>query len=113
MSKVALNSVCKIIGGYAFKSSLMSSTPSKYQVIKMSNLYKGSFDLSRNPSFLNEINDRQKSFFLKDGDIFITLTGTVGKRDYGYSVLIKEPNNLLLNQRVCLIRPDQSKMALI
>ena len=110
MSKVALNSVCKIIGGYAFKSGLMSSTPGKYQVIKMSSLYKGGFDLSRNPSFLNDIDDRQKSFLLKDGDILITLTGTVGKRDYGYSVLIKEPNNLLLNQRVCLIRPDQSKM---
>lgn len=110
MSKVALNSVCKIIGGYAFKSGLMSSTPGKYQVIKMSNLYKGSFDLSRNASFLNDIDDRQKSFLLKDGDILITLTGTVGKRDYGYSVLIKEPNNLLLNQRVCLIRPDRSKI---
>ena len=109
MRKVALNSVCKIIGGYAFKSSLMQSTPEKYQVVKMSNLYRGDFDLSRNSSYLKEINDRERHFLLKDGDILITLTGTVGKRDYGYSVLVKNSHNLLLNQRVCLIRPDHSR----
>ena len=87
----------------------MQSTPEKYQVVKMSNLYRGDFDLSRNSSYLKEINDRERYFLLKDGDILITLTGTVGKRDYGYSVLVKNSHNLLLNQRVCLIRPDHSR----
>ena len=88
----------------------MTNTVGKYQVIKMSNLYKGIFDLSRNPSYLNEIDEKQSAFLLKDSDILISLTGTVGKNDYGYTVLIKNPKNLLLNQRVCLIRPDTKKV---
>ncbi len=97
-----IGDVGKTEGGYAFKSSkfLPSGT---YQVIKMSNVYGSLLDLKRSESFLNDIDDTEKKYLLKKGDILITLTGTVGKRDYGYTVLIKNEINLLLNQRVARI----------
>jgi len=38
------------------------------------------------------------------GDILITLTGTRRKRDYGFVGIVKEEQNLLLNQRVARLR---------
>src|SRR5690606_28592995 len=93
-----------------FKSTLMSSDGGIYQLVKMSNLYKGDLDLSRNPSFISDVSDKQKAFLIQHNDILISLTGTIGKRDYGYTVLTKNPQNLLLNQRVSLIRSHEDKV---
>jgi len=88
----------------------MKCDKGRYQIIKMSNLYQGNFDLNRNPSFIDEIEPRHKQYLLQEGDVLMTLTGTIGKKDYGFSVQILKQKNLLLNQRVCLLRPKAEKV---
>jgi type I restriction enzyme S subunit len=107
---VSLGAISEIMGGYAFKSSMMSNEPKEFQIIKMSNLYKGSLDLNRNPSFWEKTDKKTERYLLQSNDILMTLTGTVGKCDYGYTVQIKNEVNLLLNQRVCRIRPMPKKV---
>lgn len=97
-----LGEVVKVQGGFAFDSKSFLSN-GIFQVIKMSNLYGGILDLERSQSFLNQISARESEFLLKENDILITLTGTIGKRDYGYTFQITDEKNLLLNQRVARI----------
>ncbi|MGO9139718.1 MAG: restriction endonuclease subunit S [Syntrophales bacterium] len=100
-----LGNIAKVEGGYAFSSKKFLNS-GKFQVVKMANLYGGHLDLERSQSFLNEINSNERHFQLKQNDILITLTGTVGKTDYGYSYRINEEKQLLLNQRVARIICD-------
>ena len=94
-----LGEVAEVKGGYAFDSKKMSDEVQKYQIVKMGNLYGGILDLSRCRSYWDSLNEIEKDYLLKEGDIVITLTGTVGKKDYGNSVQIKKEKHLLLNQR--------------
>ncbi|MCT4637586.1 MAG: restriction endonuclease subunit S [Bacteroidales bacterium] len=96
-----MDDVVTLLGGFAFKSNLMQSNKAKYQVVKMSNVYQGFLSLERTPSFLEKITDKEKKYILKEGDIIMSLTGTIGKRDYGYAAVISDHQNLLLNQRLC------------
>jgi type I restriction enzyme S subunit len=99
------------LAGYAFDSKDMMTEPSNYQLLKMSNVYQNELRLDRNPSYLNVINDKQKDFLLQNGDTILTLTGTVGKQDYGYSVMIKENDKYLLNQRLVRLRGKKNNTA--
>lgn len=96
---VKLKDVASIKGGFAFDSSKFIDK-GQFQVVKMSNLYGGVLDLNRSQSFLSDLSDREQEYLLEHGDIMITLTGTIGKRDYGYSYQIQDEQNLLLNQRI-------------
>ena len=71
----------------------------------MGNLYQNRLDLKRNPVYLpNSFIDSHQKLIIKPGDILISMTGTMGKQDYGYAVLIPETLPLsLLNQRVVKI----------
>jgi len=89
-------------GGYAFCSKKFQVS-GKYQVVKMSNIYGGVLNLLRSQSFIDEVSINEKHYVLNPNDIIITLTGTVGKTDYGYSWRIDTEKNLLLNQRVARI----------
>ena len=104
-----LDEMAQFKAGYAFKSEHMLSKKSNYQILKMSNVYQNELRLDRNPSFWKTIDTKQKEFLLKKGDSILTLTGTVGKKDYGYSIKIEEDNKYLLNQRLVLLREKQSK----
>ena len=99
-----LGNICSITGGYAFDSRKMKSK-GEYQIIKMGNLYNGVLDLTRNPSFIDNPTKKELEYLIHKNDILITLTGTVNKKDYGYTVQLNNPNNLLLNQRCALIKP--------
>jgi len=101
---LSIKDLALVLAGYAFSSKNMSLVRKKYQLIKMSNVYQNNLRLDRNPSYWDEVNDRQKKYLIKKNDILITLTGTVGKTDYGYSVQIKESDKYLLNQRLVLLR---------
>ncbi|SOU86879.1 putative Type-1 restriction enzyme MjaXIP specificity protein [Tenacibaculum dicentrarchi] len=103
---VRLGDVAHIIGGYAFKSKLMSSEKSNFQILKMSNVYKGNLSLHRSPSYISDITPKELEYLLQENDIVLTLTGTIGKRDYGYATLIKGTQQLLLNQRLCKVKPE-------
>ena len=104
-TRLKIRDVCAIVGGCAIDSKDMRSS-GKYQIIKMGNLYNGMLDLNRNPSFINEVQQNAKNYILKYGDIVLTLTGTQGKRDYGFSAIISENKNLILNQRCALLRTN-------
>lgn len=101
-----LGDAVKVQGGYAFDSKKFLST-GKYQIVKMSNLYSGKLDLDRSTSFLDNLSNQEMDYLLQHGDILITLTGTVGKKDYGYTCLIDSETNLLLNQRVARLVADE------
>lgn len=73
----------------------------------MGNLYNGIFDLSRNSSFINAPTKKELEYLIQENDILITLTGTTNKKDYGYTVQMEQPKNLLLNQRCALIRASK------
>lgn len=104
--KVRLGDICTITGGYAFDSHKMTQK-GDYQIIKMGNLYNGIFDLSRNSSFINAPTKKELEYLIQENDILITLTGTTNKKDYGYTVQMEQPKNLLLNQRCALIRASK------
>ena len=104
--KVRLGDICTITGGYAF-DSLKMTQKGEYQIIKMGNLYNGIFDLSRNSSFINAPTKKELDYLIQENDILITLTGTTNKKDYGYTVQMEQPKNLLLNQRCALIRASK------
>lgn len=104
---------CKFEGGFAFKS-VDTVKESQVQLIRIGNLYQNVLDLDRKPVFYpNEFADTYKKFRLNTGDIILSLTGTVGKQDYGFAVEVPDTNRaLLLNQRVARIMPkDAEKLA--
>ncbi len=96
-----LESLCAFLNGYAFKSNDVIEA-SQTQLLRMGNLYGNKLDLGRNPVFYPDtFSVKYSKYLLNEGDIVISLTGTVGKHDYGYAVIIpKLPIALLLNQRL-------------
>lgn len=106
-----LGDIIEFKAGYAFPSNGMLNEKSTYQLIKMSNVYRNELRLDRNPSFWPEVDAKQREFILKKGDTVLTLTGTVGKKDFGYSVQITEGDKYLLNQRLVLLREKKNKSA--
>ena len=97
---VTLSQHAKLKGGYAFSSE--DYADDGIQLIRMGNLYQNQLDLSREPKYLpSYFRTRYSDFLLSPGDIVISMTGTLGKRDYGYAIQIPQINkSFLLNQRV-------------
>lgn len=102
-----LKRVASIQGGYAFSTN--DFTDEGVQLVKISNLYQNKFSLDRQPTFVSkEVALKNTDFILKKGDLILSLTGTLGKRDYGYTVIIDQDGEFLLNQRVAKIIPFHS-----
>lgn len=101
-----LKEISVALSGFAFKSK--NYTPNgKYTVIKIGNVKDGYLDFSRDKTRTNEVTDRiLQKYLLKQGDCLITLTGTRGKRDYGFVSMIERQTDYLLNQRVAALRFD-------
>ena len=100
VKSTALTKVADLIGGFAFKSMNLSkeAKPAYLPVIKIGNVGRdGNLDISEVEyhKFSNDL----KKFLIQRGDILVAMTGaTVGK------VAIADRNEILLNQRVGLIR---------
>ena len=106
-TEVHLRDISTVISGYAFKSGLYDAN-GKYVVVKIGNVKQHSFDFSRDLTKTNEANDNILSkYLLKKGDCLITMTGSRGKRDYGFVTMIDKEENFLLNQRVAALRFDK------
>ncbi len=106
--KKQLKDFSKAISGYAFKSSKYS-TDGDYIVVKIGNVKERHFDFSRDLTKTLETDESiLEKYLLQRGDCLITLTGSRGKRDYGFVAMIGDQNNYLLNQRVAALRFDQS-----
>ena len=101
---VQLGEVINLFAGYAFKST-DGVSESNTQLLRMGNLYQNTLELDRSPIFYPDVfADAHKRFVLKEGDLVMSLTGTSGKEDYGFTVRIpKTDKTLLLNQRVARI----------
>jgi type I restriction enzyme M protein len=104
---VELGEVCNFIGGYAFKSDELKKVKISYKylpVIKIGNIDKsGILDISNAQYF--EYNESLKKYLIELDDILIAMTGaTVGKVAYS------QHEDMLLNQRVGLVRADQKQI---
>ena len=97
-------------GGFAFSSN--DFVPEGIQLIKIANLYQNEFSLDRQPTYVPEIfANEYKDWLVREGDILMSMTGTLGKRDYGYAIQITNTNNkFLLNQRVSKIVFDETQL---
>jgi len=106
---IELGEVCKIKGGYAFKSS--DFVEKGIQLIRMGNVKRMFFDHQNSPVFLpNSFKNDYRSYVLEKGDILISMTGTIGKEDYGNVCMIDIEGDFLLNQRVGKFEIDNSKL---
>lgn len=106
--KCPLKEISTVISGYAFKSE--KYTPAgDYTVVKIGNVKQGYFDFSKDLTRTNEFDcSRLTKYLMKQGDCLITLTGSRGKRDYGFVAMISDEENFLLNQRVAALRFDRN-----
>jgi type I restriction enzyme M protein len=96
---VVLGDVCKMKGGYAFKSS--DYVDEGATVIRMGNVKSMRFDYLNNPKYLPKaFLKTNEGYVLQKGDILISMTGTVGKEDYGNVCMVDVEGDFLLNQRV-------------
>lgn len=107
--QVQLKEISTAISGYAFKSKLYT-LDGKYIVVKIGNVKERHFDFSRDMTRTNEVDEAiLNKYLLRRGDCLITLTGSRGKRDYGFVTMITDQTNYLLNQRVAAIRFNAEK----
>jgi type I restriction enzyme S subunit len=85
--------------GYSFNSSEYQNEG--VNLIRIGNLYDNKLDLERSPVYLpKDYLEKYQNFVVNENDILISLTGTLGKRDYGYSIVYNKKFPSLLNQRV-------------
>lgn len=102
--RVRLGEIALALGGYAFKSKKYSED-GQYVVVKIGNVKEFHFDFSRDFTKTTETDvSILNRYLLQEGDCLITLTGSRGKRDYGYVAMVTDQTNFLLNQRVAALR---------
>ena len=106
-----LSKVFSFKGGYAFNSDDFKEEGDK-QVIRIGNIRNDLLRLDVSPVYIsNNIALKAEKSKLEKGQILFTMTGTKGKRDYFYTLLLKDENfdgkELYLNQRVgCFAKKD-------
>lgn len=105
----SLKYFASIQGGYAFNSNEFVDTG--VQILRIGNVYQNRLALERQPTFVSDTLYNQLPEFrvIKD-DILMSLTGTLGKRDYGFAVKVDREGRYLLNQRVAKLAPVSQKI---
>lgn len=105
----SLKYFASIQGGYAFNSN--EFVDSGVQILRIGNVYQNRLALERQPTFVNDtLYNQLPDFRVTKGDILMSLTGTLGKRDYGFAVKVDLDGHYLLNQRVAKITPVSQKI---
>ena len=98
-----------IQGGFAFSSDLFISDG--VQILRIGNLYQNRLELDRQPIFFSpESIKKSQDFSIYKNDILMSLTGTLGKRDYGFAIKVDQDGPFLLNQRVAKITPNEQRL---
>lgn len=95
--------------GFAYKSGNFK-VEANAQVIRMGNIRPDNLRLAETPVFIStELASQTSDYLLSVGNILLTMTGTKGKRDFLYSLIIREDHlvdrQLYLNQRLCQLTP--------
>ena len=104
-----LGDVCRVIPGYAFKSSDWQS--GGVPVVKIKNIQQGNTINTENTDFVSDavFQTTHSKFVLGHGDILIAMTGaTAGKIGR-----LRVKDRFLLNQRVATILPDPTFHSLV
>ncbi len=101
-----LGEVCKILNGFAFKSS--KYVEKGIRVIRITNVQKGSI-VDNDPQYYPfEEEPNIKQYLLKDSDLLMSLTGNVGR----VGILQEDLLPAALNQRVACLRISSNKLLL-
>jgi type I restriction enzyme S subunit len=105
---VRLGDISILKGGFAYKSSDFLDT-GECQVVRMGNIRPDYLRLDENPVFIpKKLGEETADYQIECSDILLTMTGTKGKRDYLYSLLVLpehlKDRKLYLNQRLCIVR---------
>jgi type I restriction enzyme S subunit len=100
----------KMQGGYAFSSDDLQDDG--IQLLRIGNVYLNRLALERQPVFVpHNFIEKHKEFVVRCGDLLMSLTGTLGKTDYGYALRVDAEGPFMLNQRVAKISPDENKIS--
>lgn len=108
--ELRLGNLLDFVMGNAFKSS--DFVEDGLQLVRMGNLYQGDLQLNRTPVYLpKSFKNEFSRFLIKSEDLLMSMTGTMGKRDYGFVIQVpKNSPDLLLNQRVVKIIPKKNSI---
>ena len=103
-----LGDIAILKGGFAYSSTAFTHN-GNHQVIRMGNVRPDYLRLEENPAFIPEkLGNETSEYLIESNDILLTMTGTKGKRDYLYSLVILPEHladrKLYLNQRLCIVR---------
>jgi type I restriction enzyme, S subunit len=97
--RVSAKNVLKIQGGFAFSSTDFSK--SGIPVVKIGNANKLGFSTEKFDFIIPQYPEKLTQYELRSGDLLMSLTGTVGKDDYGNITEVTDDYDLYyLNQRV-------------
>lgn len=111
---IKLNRIMGFIGGYAFNSNKYAKEQTHNQVIRIGNVKNNYLKLDASPIFIDDnVAIEAAKCKLNENCILFTMTGTKGKRDYFYTLLLKKEHfknkDLYLNQRVgCFVQKSQN-----
>ena len=107
-SVAKLANLFSFIGGYAFNSDTYVPETNN-QIIRIGNVKNDLLLFDSNPVYISgDLANQVARFRLQADDILFTMTGTKGKRDYFYTLIIDnshlQTKELYLNQRVGCFR---------
>lgn len=104
---VKLGDNISIRGGYAFKSGdILAKSDAGIPLIRIGEVNRKEFDPRNMVKLPRSYLEKHPNYIVKRGQIVMSLTGTVGKDDYGNAVFIDgSSDEYLLNQRVAEITP--------
>ena len=108
---ISIGRLFTFIGGYAFSSDRFCEQ-TEYQVVRMGNIKDDCLLLAEKSVFIDEeYANGAEAFRIRPEDILFTMTGTKGKKDYFYTLLVSEEDtksaNLFINQRVGCFRKKE------
>jgi len=109
---VALGDVLDVKGGYAFKSTDYLEEGVGVPLIRIGEVNRCDFESRKLAQLPAEYLEKFERFVVRNGSILMSLTGTVGKNDYGNAVTLKgDADRYLLNQRVAELIPGATLVA--
>lgn len=96
--EIAISDVVDFKSGFAFKSEKYE-VGERYGIVTIKNVHDGTFFPECSDHIAQPPSNLPKHCFINTGDILMSLTGNVGR------VCIAHGDDLLLNQRVVLLKP--------
>ncbi|QTR54792.1 restriction endonuclease subunit S [Thiothrix unzii] len=104
-----LTETAQVKGGFAFKSDDYLPEKNGVPLIRIGEVNRQDFDGDKIMHLPIEFIEKYDRFIIKDGALLMSLTGTIGKNDYGNVTLLKgRSEKYFLNQRVAEIKPNKS-----